>query len=55
MHGTEAAGELLTSPAGGNTIPRNLVEGDKNFQIVLKTTVINGNTGPPQIVASYSW
>jgi hypothetical protein len=55
MHGTEAAGELLTSPAWGSTIPRNLVEGNKNFQIVLKTTVINGNSGPPQIVASYSW
>jgi hypothetical protein len=54
-HGTAAAGELLTSHVWLNTIPKNLVEAGNNFQIVVKTTVINGNVGPPQIVASYSW
>lgn len=54
-HGTAAAGELFTSHALLNTIPKNLVGAENNFQIVVKTTVINGNVGPPQIVASYSW
>lgn len=55
MHGTEAAGELLTSPIWINTIPKNLIDKENNFQIIVKTTVINGNIGPPQIIAHYSW
>jgi hypothetical protein len=51
MHGTEAAGELLTDPAYTKILPSVLRSSKKNFQIVLKTTVIDGHTGPPQIVA----
>ena len=29
--------------------------GNKNFQIVLKTTVISGHTGAPQIIAVHTW
>lgn len=55
MHGTEAAGELISSTTLLNLLPRNIVNSDKNFQIVIRTIVINGHTGPPQIVASYVW
>lgn len=55
MHGTEAAGELLIDPAFTKILPPVLRSTKKNFQIVLKTTVIDGHTGPPQIVAVYTW
>jgi hypothetical protein len=55
MHGTEAAGELLTDPAYTRILPTVLRSSKKNFQIVLKTTVIEGHNGPPQIVAVYTW
>jgi hypothetical protein len=55
MHGTEAAGELLTDPAYTRILPSVLRSTKKNFQVVLKTTVIDGHTGPPQIVAVYTW
>jgi hypothetical protein len=55
MHGTEAAGELISSTTLLKLLPRNIVSGDRNFQLVIRTVVINGHTGPPQIVASYVW
>jgi hypothetical protein len=55
MHGTEAAGELITDPAFASSWPSSLRSSKKNFQVVLKTKVIDGNTGPPQILAVYSW
>jgi hypothetical protein len=55
MHGTEAAGELISSTTLLKLLPRNIVNGDRNFQLVIRTIVINGHTGPPQIVASYVW
>jgi hypothetical protein len=54
MHGTEAAGELLTDPALDTSLPSILRTG-KNFQIVLRTTVIGGHTGTPEIVAIHTW
>jgi hypothetical protein len=55
MHGTEAAGELLTDPALADAWPPGVSSSRKNFQIVLKTTVVEGHTGLPQIVAVYTW
>jgi len=55
MHGTESAGELITDPEYSKMLPANLRSGRRNFQIVLRTTVIGGNTGPPEIVAEYIW
>jgi hypothetical protein len=55
MHGTEAAGRLLTDPALANAWPPGVSSSRKNFQIVLKTTVMDGHTGLPQIIAVYSW
>jgi hypothetical protein len=55
MHGTEAAGELLTDPALANAWPSGLTASKKNFQVVIKTTVMDGHTGIPQIVSVYTW
>lgn len=54
MHGTEAAAELLTDRELAKSLPASL-RSAKNFQVVLKTSVISGNTGPPQILAVYTW
>lgn len=54
MHGTEAAGELLTTPAFARALPKVAASG-KNLQFVLRTNVIDGHTGPPEIVAVYAW
>jgi len=53
-HGTDAAGELLTDPAFDKLIPAN-IRSAANFQIVLGTSVIRGDTGPIQILAVNSW
>jgi hypothetical protein len=55
MQGTEAAGELLTNPNLSSVLPTSLRNSDRNFQIVLKTTVINGQTSLPQILATSVW
>jgi hypothetical protein len=55
LHGTEAAGELLTDPAFDKVLPPALRSANKNFQIVLKTTVIEGHNGLPQLLAVYTW
>ena len=55
MHGTEAAGDLLSDPELSTSLPDAVRSGKKNFQIVLKTTVISGHTGAPQIIAVHTW
>jgi hypothetical protein len=55
LHATEAAGALVTDPNLSKLLPACLRDTQKNFQIVIKTVVINGNSGPPQVVASYVW
>jgi hypothetical protein len=56
-YGTSAAGEFLTNE---KTMQQALakVKDDwrtKNIQIVLHTVVIGGNSGPPQVIATYVW
>ena len=53
-YGTEAAGELVADPAFAGSIPSSL-KSSGNFQIVLKTSVVRGNTGPIQILAVHAW
>ena len=57
QYGTIAAGEFLTNPkyleALARQAPANWQR--KNMQVVIATKVINGNSGPPSIVASYFW
>lgn len=56
VYGTEAAAELITDPEYNRLLPAKFGSTRKeNFQIVLKMTVIGGNTGPPEIVAEYTW
>lgn len=55
MHATEAAGDLLTDPDLSQTLPAAVRSGNQNVQIVLKTTVIGGQAGAPQILAVYTW
>lgn len=55
LQGTEAGGELLTDPKMDSILPASLRSTKRNFQLVIKTTVINGNTSPPQILATYVW
>jgi hypothetical protein len=54
---TIAAGEFVTVPRYlemlASRAPRNWER--KNLQVVLATDVINGNTGPPRILATYFW
>jgi len=55
LHGTESAGELVIDPNFAKMLPDSLRDTKKNFQLVIKTAVINGNAGPPEIVATYIW
>jgi hypothetical protein len=56
-YGTLAAGEFLSDPKYMETFAAQLPSGwqKKNLQIVLSTEVIKGNSGPPRVLASYSW
>jgi hypothetical protein len=56
-YGTLAAGEFLSDPKYMETLDRKAPAGwhKKNLQIVLSTEVIKGNSGPPHVLASYSW
>jgi len=55
--GTLAAGEFLTTPKYVEAFAQKAPEGwsKKNLQIVLETEVIQGNSGPPRVLASYVW
>ena len=52
--GTEAAKDLLIDASYEKLLPNRL--GSKgNFQILLKTNIINGCAGPPQVLAVHTW
>jgi hypothetical protein len=55
--GTLAAGEFVTEPryleAFAASAPRGWEH--KNLQVVISTEVVNGNTGPPRILATHFW
>ena len=54
---TIAAGEFVTDPRYlemlASRAPRDWAR--KNLQVVIATDVVNGNTGPPRILATYFW
>ena len=57
FNGTIAAGEFLTNErymreAFGKAPPKWY---QKNIQVILKTTMVAGATGPPKVVATYYW
>lgn len=55
--GTLAAGEFVTDPRYlemlASRAPRHWDR--KNFQVLVSTDVVKGNTGPPRILATYFW
>ena len=55
--GTQAAGELVSSPEdlenALRSAPPDWIE--RNLQIVLHTTITDGVSGPPHVVAIYVW
>jgi len=53
-YGTISACSLLTDSEYAHLLPSAFYT-RKNTQIVLKTAVINGNPGPPQVIAVYTW
>jgi hypothetical protein len=55
--GTIAAGEFLTNPVCLAELARRAPAnwGDKNLQVVIATKVINGQPGPPRILATEFW
>lgn len=56
-NGTEAAGQFIASSALLKSLDKRLPSGwqDLNLEVVLKTDVIDGKTGEPAIVATYTW
>lgn len=56
-YGTTAAGEFVSNPAYlealSKTAPRNWAS--QNMQVVISTKVINGNSGPPNVIEQYFW
>ena len=55
--GTIAAGEFLTNPVYLDELAKRAPAnwGDKNLQVVIATEVINGQPGPPRILATEPW
>jgi hypothetical protein len=56
-YGTMAAGEFLSDPAFMEAVAKQAPSNweRENIQIVLGTKVINGNSGPPRVLATYYW
>ncbi len=55
--GTTAAGEFVTDPRYLKTLASTAPAdwASKNMQVVIATKVINGNSGPPRVLATYYW
>ncbi len=55
--GTQSAGDFITNPNYVREAFRGAPSGwqRKNIQIVLKTRIVTGAAGPPQVVATYFW
>jgi len=55
--GTQAAGQFLTDPRYLKKFTANLKSGweSKNLQLVIRTEVIDGTPGPPELIASWAW
>jgi len=55
LHGTQAAGDFVTSTEDLGLLSKELSNPTKNVQLVLRIVVVNGHAGPPQIVAVNYW
>jgi hypothetical protein len=56
-YGTEAASEFVSSPQYLSQVEHLVPAGfrEANLEIVIKTDVINGEAGPPHVVAAYAF
>lgn len=56
-NGTEAAAQFVTSPHYLDLLRQSIGSGfaDRNLEVVLKVSVVDGKTGAPSILTSYSW
>lgn len=54
-NGTRAASEFLTDREDMRDVDDSILRTKSNFEIVIRTQVINGVSGPPQIVAAETW
>jgi hypothetical protein len=56
-NGTEAAAQFATSPHYMELLRSQIGRGfdDKNIEVVLKVSVIDGRSGAPAMMAVYSW
>jgi len=56
-NGTQTAGEFLTEPRFLQKLVDRAPKGwqSKSLQAVIRTEVIEGNSGPPQLVATWFW
>ena len=56
-YGTTAASEFLTSSNYLQEMANNITSNwaSKNLQVVLETTILDGNSGPPRVVATHVW
>lgn len=56
-YGTQSAGEFATGPASIAELARRAPSdwSHKNMEILVKTDLVDGETGPPQIVATTFW
>lgn len=52
--GTQAASDLLVDSPFAQLLPSQ-IRSTGNFQIVLKTSIVNGSAGPPQVLAFHTW
>ena len=53
-HGTISACSLLTDKEYAQLLPSSF-HSEQNTQLVIKTNVINGIPGPPQVIAVHTW
>jgi hypothetical protein len=55
--GTHASGQFLTDPKYLKKFSARLKSGweSKNLQLVIRTEVIDGTPGPPELIASSVW
>lgn len=53
--GTLAGGEALTTPKYLDEVLRDVGKNAQRFEVVFKTETIDGESGPPKIVATKTW
>jgi hypothetical protein len=55
--GTQAAGKFVTDPTSIAELSKRLPSSwpQRNIEVLIKTDLIDGEVGPPQIVATNLW